>query len=113
MSATALAARRGLAAPNDRRRSAPAEGASRAPNTQGVTAVPHSTFPKQLAAAEQARHAHLRRLWQMSAEQRVCAVRRGEPSPQLAAWAVRHPAQVARVTDEFDWIAALIPESCE
>ncbi len=55
MSSPALT-RRGPAAPDDRRGCAPAGGADRAPDPQGAI-MPHPTFPEQLAAAEQARHA--------------------------------------------------------
>jgi hypothetical protein len=49
--------------------------------------VPHTTFPEHLTAAERAR---LRKLWQMSAEQRVAAMRRGELTrEQLAPWSTR------------------------
>ena len=53
------------------------------------------TFTDHLVAAERARNARLRRLWQMSAEQRIAAMRRGELTrEQLAAWSARHPEQV-------------------
>jgi hypothetical protein len=112
MTATA-AAGRGLAAPDDRRRCAPAQGDGRAPDLQGAAVVP-TTFHEQLAAAERARHARLRRLWQMPAEQRVAAMRRGELTlEQLAAWSARHPEQVPMLNGEFEWIAIRTPEVCE
>ena len=54
MTAAAIPARRGLDAPNDRRRCAPAQGADRAPDPQGAAVVP-LTFHEQFAAAECAR----------------------------------------------------------
>jgi hypothetical protein len=56
----------------------------------------------------------LRRLWQMSVEQRIAAMRRGELTyRELAAWSGRHPEQVPRVNGEFEWIAAFTPEARE
>ncbi|HWF50094.1 MAG TPA: hypothetical protein VG294_05540, partial [Solirubrobacteraceae bacterium] len=69
MTAAAIPAGRGLDAPDDCRRCAPAAGADRAPDPQGATAVP-TTFHEQLAAAERTRHTRLRRLWQIPPEQR-------------------------------------------
>lgn len=72
-----------------------------------------TTFQEQLAAAERARHARLRRLWQMPPEQRVAAMRRGELTlEQLAAWSARHPEQVPMLNGEFEWIAIRTPEVC-
>jgi hypothetical protein len=112
MSAT-TATGRGLEGPDDRRRCAPAEGADRAPDPQGA-AMPHQTFTEQLAAAQRARQAHLRSLWQMSVEERVAAMRRGELTlKQLAAWSARHPQQIPMLHGEFEWIAISTPEVCE
>ena len=73
-----------------------------------------TTFNQQLAAAERTRHARLRRLWQMTAEQRVAAMRRGELTrEELAAWSGRHPEQVPTLNGEFEWIAIKTPEACE
>ena len=73
-----------------------------------------TTFNEQLAAAERSRHARLRRLWQMTAEQRVAAMRRGELTrEELAAWSGRHPEQVPILNGEFEWIAIDTPEVCE
>jgi hypothetical protein len=113
MTAAAIPAGRGLDAPDDCRRCAPAAGADRALDPQGATAVP-TTFYEQLAAAERARHARLRRLWQMAPEQRVAAMRRGELTlEQLGAWTARHPEQVPMLNGEFEWIAIRMPEVCE
>jgi hypothetical protein len=76
--------------------------------------MPHPTFTEQLAAAERARHARLRRFWQMPVEQRVAAMRRGELTlEQLAAWSARHPEQVPMLRGEFEWIEINTPEACE
>ena len=113
MTAAAIPAGRGLDAPDDRRCCAPALGAERAPDPQGAPAV-STTFSEQLVAAERARHARLRRVWQMSPEQRVAAMRRGELTvEQLAAWSARHPEQVPMLNGEFEWIAIRTPEACE
>jgi len=113
MTAATLPAGRGLDAPDDRRRCAPTEGANRAPDPQGAAAVP-TTFDEQLVAAERARHARLRRVWQMSPAQRVAAMRRGELTvEQLAAWSARHPEQLPMLNGEFEWIAIRTPEACE
>ena len=63
---------------------------------------------------ERARAGRLRSLWQMSAAERIAAMRRGELTyEQLAAWSARYPDQIPRVHGEFEWIAAKIPEVCE
>jgi hypothetical protein len=60
------------------------------------------------------RGARLRTLWQMTAAQRIAAMRRGELSlEQCAAWAARHPEQVPLLNGEFEYIAVLTPEVCE
>ena len=73
-----------------------------------------TTFTQQLTDDHQIRRARLRRLWQMTAEQRVAAMRRGELTYlELAAWTSRHPGQVPRLNGEFEWLAARTPEACE
>jgi hypothetical protein len=112
MSATVATGRR-LEAPDDRRRCAPADGAKRAPSPQAAT-MPPGTFAAQLEADRRARDAHFRRLWQMTVEQRIAAMHRGELTlRQLAAWSGRHPQQVPTLNGEFDWIAINTPEVCE
>jgi hypothetical protein len=112
MSAT-TAAGRGLDVPDDRRRCAPADGADRAPDPRGAV-MARGTFAADLEAARRARDAHLRHLWQMTAEQRIAAMRRGELTlSQLAAWSGRFPEQLPRIGDEFEWIAINTPEVCE
>jgi hypothetical protein len=72
------------------------------------------TWQEQFAAAERARHARLRRLWQMTPEQRVAAMRRGELTyEQLAAWSARFRDEVPMLQGEFEWLAAKTPEVCE
>jgi len=94
-------------------RDAPAAGGDEAPNPDGPS-VETGTFTDHLLAAERARNARLRRLWQMSAEQRIAAMRRGELTrEQLAAWSARHPEQVPLLNGEWEWIAAKMPEACE
>jgi hypothetical protein len=71
------------------------------------------TSSEQLARAERARQGRLRSPWQMTVEQRVAAMRRGELTlEQLAAWNARHLDQVPKLNGEFEWIAARTPEAC-
>jgi len=61
-----------------------------------------------------ARDARLRTLWQMTAAQRIAAMRRGELTlEQCSAWAARHPEQVPLLNDEFEYIAVFTPEAIE
>jgi hypothetical protein len=92
-----------------RRRRGPIE-----PPTDKEGQVVPTTFHEQLAAAERARHARLRRLWQMPPEQRAAAMRRGELTlEQRAAWSARYPEQMPMLNGEFEWIAIKTPEACE
>lgn len=73
-----------------------------------------SSFIEQLVRAERERRGRLRLLWQLTAAQRVAAMRRSELTvEQLAAWTARHPEQVPRVNGEFEPMAARAPEACE
>jgi hypothetical protein len=75
---------------------------------------PSLIFFEQIAELRQARRARLRRLWRMTAQQRIAAMRRGELTyEQLAAWSARYPDQVPRLNGEFEWLAGLTPEACE
>jgi len=68
----------------------------------------------QILHSLDAREARLRTLWQMTAAQRVAAMRRGELTlEQLAAWAARHPEQVPLLNGEFEYLTRLTPEACE
>ena len=72
------------------------------------------SFAAWLQDGTERRNARLRRLWQMSAAQRVAAMRRGELTlEQLAAWSARHPEQIPIVNGDFEWIAGSTPEACE
>lgn len=94
-------------------RDAPVAGGDEAPDPDRAS-VETGTFADHLLAAERERNARLRRLWQMSAEQRIAAMRRGELTrEQLAAWSARHPEQVPLLNGEWEWIAAKTPEACE
>jgi hypothetical protein len=67
-------------------------------------------FPQQLGE----RAERLRKVWLMTPEQRVAAMRRGELSlEQCAAWAACHPEQVPLVKGEFEFLAVCTPEVCE
>ena len=138
---SATDAGRDLASPDSRRRPrapptrtprrAPSESSSRsAPGRRraGLTESPTrnqrpcpipntdqpETWWESLQRAERARAGRLRSLWQMTPEQRVAAMRRGDLTyEQLAAWSARHPEQVPTVHGEFEWIVAKLPEVCE
>jgi hypothetical protein len=91
----------------------PTVGDGRAVDANGPSVTPR-TFADDLVAAERARTARLRRLWQMSPAQRIAAMRRGELTrEELAAWSARHSEQVPLLNGEWEWIAAKMPEACE
>ena len=72
------------------------------------------TFTEHLARLERARQGRLRSLWEMTVDQRIAAMRRGDlMREQLAAWSARHPDQVPMLNGEFEWIAVRMPEVCE
>lgn len=82
--------------------------------TSALGSEPAMSFTEQLARLERARRGRLRALWQMTAQQRIAAMRRGDLTvEQLAAWSARHPEQVPQVNNEFEWIALCTPEACE
>jgi hypothetical protein len=61
-----------------------------------------------------ARDARLRELWEMTPNERVAAMRRGELTlDQCAAWAARFPEQVPLLNGEFEYLARHMPEVCE
>jgi hypothetical protein len=83
-------------------------------DARAETARCRQTYTEDLARRERARRGRLRSLWQMSVEQRIAAMRRGELTlEQLAAWSARHPDQIPRLNDEFEWLATKTPEVCE
>jgi len=54
------------------------------------------------------------RLWALSAQERVSAMRRGELSlSQLCEWARRRPDEVPRLGGEYEFIALTTPEVAE
>ena len=72
------------------------------------------TFHEQSARAQRARDGRLRSLCQMTAPERVGAMRRGDLTyEQLAAWTARYPEQAPIVNGEFEWLIAFTPEACE
>ena len=82
------------------------------PNPDRDTAP--ETWWESVARAERARAGRLRSLWQMTPEQRVAAMRRGDLTyEQLAAWSARHPDEVPTAHGEFEWIVAKLAEVCE
>lgn len=75
---------------------------------------PAVSFTEHLSRLERARQGRLRSLWQMTAEQRIAAMRRNELTrEQLGAWTGRHPDQIPMLHGEFEWIAIRTPEVCE
>jgi hypothetical protein len=97
-----------------------ADGTHRVPDPQPAHMPPPDpdtapdTWWESIARAERARAGRLRSLWQMTPEQRVAAMRRGDLTyEQLAAWSARHPDQVPTVHGEFEWIVAKLAEVCE
>ena len=66
---------------------------------------------EQIVTERRARQARLRALWQLTASERVAAMRRGELTlEQCAAWAARYPEQVPLLNGEFEYLAAFTPE---
>jgi hypothetical protein len=66
---------------------------------------------EQIVTERRARQARLRSLWQLTAAERVAAMRRGELTlEQCAAWAARYPEQVPLLNGEFEYLAAFTPE---
>lgn len=69
---------------------------------------------EQTVTERRARQARLMSLWQLTASERVAAMRRGELTlEQCAAWAARYPEQVPLLDGEFEYLAAFTPEARE
>ena len=84
------------------------------PETEHQHDAAPETWWESLQRLERARAGRLRSLWQMTAAERVAAMRRGDLTyEQLAAWSARYPDQVPTVHGEFEWIVAKLPEVCE
>jgi len=101
---------------------APAGGTHRVPDPPPAHMPPPDrnrdtapeTWWESVQRAERARAGRLRSLWQMTPDQRVAAMRRGDLTyEQLAAWSARHPDEIPTVHGEFEWIIAKLPEVCE
>lgn len=74
----------------------------------------HSLLINDILQTLDARGARMRVLSQMTAAQRVAAMRRGELTlQQCAAWAARHPEQIPLLNGEFEYLTRLTPEACE
>jgi hypothetical protein len=74
----------------------------------------HTDFTETRFQALHTREARLRALWEMTPNERVVAMRRGELTlEQCAAWAARHPEQVPLLNGEFEYLARHTPEVCE
>ncbi len=74
-------------------------------------------YPNYWAATEarlERKRERLAPMWEMTVEQRIAAMRRGELTmTQLFAWASRCPDQVPLIDGEFEFIAAFTPEVAE
>jgi hypothetical protein len=69
---------------------------------------------EQILQSARERAARLQPMWDMSVDERVAAMRRGELTlEQCAAWAARCPEQVPLLNGEFEYIAAFTPEARE
>ncbi|HWY18918.1 MAG TPA: hypothetical protein VNY27_09450 [Solirubrobacteraceae bacterium] len=83
-------------------------------NQSDRTTEPRTLLSEQILQSARERAARLQRVWEMTAEQRVMAMRRGELSlEQCAAWAARYPEQVPVLNGEFEYLAAFTPEARE
>lgn len=68
----------------------------------------------QIITERRARQERLRSLWELTASERVAAMRRGELTlEQCAAWAARYPEQVPLLNGEFEYLTAFTPEALE
>jgi hypothetical protein len=120
MTAAAIPAGRGLDAPDDCRRCAPAEGADRAPDPQGA-AMPQQPTPTVARTAPalniplgEAREQQLAALWAMSPAERIAAMWRGDLTLyQLTRWSSRAQHEVPLLGGEFAWIVMRTPEWAE
>ena len=117
MTAAAIPAGRGLDAPDDCRRCAPAQGVDRAPDPQGAT-MPQQPTPTVARTAPalniplgEAREEQLAALWAMSPAERVAAMWRGDLTLyQLTRWSSRAQHEVPLLGGEFAWIVMRTPE---
>lgn len=74
-------------------------------------AAPTSTSPLWVPPRDPTREEQSRRLWEMSAAERVAAMYRGELSLfQCLQWASRRPREVPLINGEFAFIAIRTPE---
>jgi hypothetical protein len=75
------------------------------------------TYPSYWAATEarlERKRQHLAPLWEMTVEQRIAAMRRGELTmTQLCAWSSRYPDQIPLIDGEFEFIAAFLADVAE
>lgn len=120
MTAAAIPAGRGLDAPDDCRRCAPAQGADRAPDPQGAPMPEQTTqLGSRTALAlnipiDDAREQQLDALWAMSSTERVAAMWRGYLTLyQLSRWSSRAQDEVPLLGGEFAWIVMRTPEWAE
>ena len=120
MTAAAIPAGRGLDAPDDCRRCAPAQGADRAPDPQGAPMPQQTTqLGNRTALAlnipiDDAREQQLDALWAMSSTERVAAMWRGDLTLyQLSRWSSRAQHEVPLLGGEFAWIVMRTPEWAE
>jgi hypothetical protein len=78
------------------------------------TTKPETSSGEQILQSARERAERLLPVWEMSVEQRVQTMRKGELSlEQCAAWAARYPEQVPLLNGEFEYLAAFTPEARE
>jgi hypothetical protein len=74
----------------------------------------HTDFTEAHFQTLHTREARLWAVWEMTPNERVVAMRRGELTlEQCAAWAARYPEQVPLLNGEFEYLARYTPEVCE
>jgi hypothetical protein len=117
MTAAAIPAGRGLDAPDDCRRSAPAPGVDRAPDPLGAPMPQQTTQPANRTALAlniplgETREQQLDALWAMTPAERIGAMWRGDLTLyQLARWSSRAQHEVPLLGGEFAWIVMRTPE---
>ena len=71
-------------------------------------------FMERVVRLSAKRETRLKTMWQMTPNERIAAMRRGDLSmEQCCAWASRHPDQVPLINGEWEFIAAYMLEVCE
>jgi hypothetical protein len=91
-----------------------AVGFATATTDRRSTQMHRNEIAGQIITQRRARQERLRSLWELTASERVAAMRRGELTlEQCAAWAARYPEQVPLLNGEFEYLTAFTPEALE